>query len=365
MLAALAHQGRGVSEHILSLKEGNEGVITLRARKLTHLAAGALAACAAGAAPAVAQAAGLSGSGSTLVAPLEAEWASAWSVGSGVTVNFNASGSGQGIRDIVSGLTDFGASDAPLTSTQRGQCGNCVQLPWALSATAVGYNLGVKGLKLTGNELAQIYLGQITKWNDSRLKATNRGVKLPNEKITPVYRSDGSGDTYAFTNYLSDVNRQFASKVGYATSVQFPTGVSGSKNAGVTSVLQSTPGSIAYIAASYLIARHLKAVAIGNAAGHYEYPNLSNISAAARSVHSVPSTGELHIVNPGRGNRTAYPISTFTYVIAHGNNKQGGSLRSFIHYALTTGQQFGPALDFAPLPSVVKRAAESAVNRIQ
>lgn len=342
-----------------------KGVLTLRARNLKYVTAGALAACATGVAPAIAQA-DLNGSGSTLVAPLEAEWASAWSAGSGIKVNYSAVGSGQGIRDIIAKLTDFGGSDAPLNPTQRSQCGNCVQLPWALSATAVGYNVpGVRGLKLTGNELAQIYLGQIKNWNDGRLQATNRGKHLPNLTITPVFRSDGSGDTYAFTDFLSRVNGQFRSQVGNATTVQFPTGASGKGNSGVTSVLQSTPGSIAYIAASYLIARRLPAVAVGNAAGRYEYPNLSNIEAAARSVRGVPSSGELHIVNPSRRNRTAYPISTFTYVIAHADSPQGSALRSFINYNLTTGQQFGPALDFAPLPRAVKRAAQSAVNAIR
>ena len=180
-----------------------------------------------------------------------------------------------------------------------------------------------------------------------------------------MFRSDGSGDTYAFTDFLSRVNGQFRGQVGSATTVQFPTGVSGKGNSGVTSVLQSTPGSIAYIASSYLIARRLPAVAVGNAAGKYVYPNLSNIENAARAVHRVPSSGELHIVNPPRRNRNAYPIATFTYVIVHTNNGQGPSLRGFIGYALGRGQSFGPGLDFAPLPKAVKSEALNAVNRIQ
>jgi phosphate transport system substrate-binding protein len=339
-------------------------VSLLRAKKLTYLAAGALVALGSAAVPAAASA-DLNGSGSTLVAPLEAEWASTWSAGSTVKVNYNAVGSGQGIKDIISRLTDFGGSDAPLTPSQRSQCGNCVMIPWALGSTAVGYNLGgVRKLKLTGAELAGIYLGQITRWNDPRIAATNRGTGLPNEAITPVFRSDGSGDTYAFTDFLSRVSSAFRGRVGTATTVGFPTGVSGKGNSGVTSVLQSTPGSIAYIASSYLIARRLPAVAVGNAAGKFVYPNLSNIENAARSVTRVPASGELHIVNPSRRNKNAYPIATFTYVIAHTDNAQGGPLRSFINYALGSGQQFGPGLDFAPLPSAVKRAARAAVNRI-
>ena len=297
----------------------------LRAKKLTYLAVGALAALGSGAVPAAALA-DLNGSGSTLVAPLEAEWASTWSAGSGIKVNYNAVGSGQGIKDIISRLTDFGGSDAPLTPSQRSQCGNCVQIPWALGSTAVGYNLGgVRKLKLTGVQLAAIYLGQIKRWNDPSIAATNRGTSLPNEAITPVFRSDGSGDTYAFTDFLSHVSSPFRGRVGTATTVGFPTGVSGKGNSGVTSVLQSTPGSIAYIASSYLIARRLPAVAVGNAAHKFVYPNLSNIENAARSVRSVPGSGELHIVNPPRRNKNAYPIATFTYVIAHADNGQGAS----------------------------------------
>lgn len=295
-----------------------------------------------------------------------AEWATSFQSQTGNTVNFSAVGSGTGTKDISSRLVDFGASDAPLTSSQASGCGGCFQIPWALSATGVGFHIsGVGGrLHLTGSVLAQIYLGQITRWNDCRVTALNRGVHLPNLKITPVFRSDGSGDTYAFTNYLNDVNGSWAHRIGYGTSVSFPTGVGGKGNSGVTAILESTNGAIAYVAVSYLIAHQLPAAAIRNAAGRYEYPNLANIENAAQTVHGVPGNNELHIVNPPRSARIAYPISTFTYVIVPANATQGGLLRQFIGFAVGSGQAFGPRLDFAPIPGVVLRAAERTINQI-
>lgn len=310
----------------------------------------------------------LNGAGSTLVAPFEAEWAQGFDNKYGDTVNYNAVGSGTGITDISQRIVDFGASDAPLTSSQAAGCHGCVQIPWALSATGVGYNVPGAGrkLKLTGATLANIYLGRITNWDNAAIRKSNRGVRLPNLRITPIFRSDGSGDTYAFTNYLSDVNSAWRHKVNYATSVQFPTGVSGKGNSGVASVLKSTRGGIAYIAVSYLIASKLNAAAIQNGAGRYEYPNLANIENAAAQVKRVPASNALHIVDPPRRAKIAYPISTFTYaIVPHSSNKQAGLLRSFIDYALTTGQRSGPSLDFAPLPRVVLTADKRTANSLR
>jgi phosphate transport system substrate-binding protein len=308
----------------------------------------------------------LNGAGSTLVAPLEAEWASAFNSKTGNTVNYNPVGSGTGIADITSRTVDFGASDAPLTPSQASSCNGCVEIPWALSATGVGYNVPGAGKKLhlTGSLLAQIYLGQITTWNSPAIAKVNKGVHLPNLKITPVFRSDGSGDTYAFTNYLSQISGAWKSKVGLGTAVSFPTGASGKGNSGVTAVLQGTPGSVAYIAVSYLIAHQLPAVAIQNKAGKFEYPNLSNIENAAAVVKHVAANQGLSIVNPPKSAKIAYPISTFTYVIAPHNAAQKPLLKSFIQYALGTGHTFGANLDFAPLPKIVVKADKAEANSL-
>lgn len=313
-------------------------------------------------APAGASAAGLTGAGSTLVAPLMANWISGFEIKEGIPVKYGAVGSGTGIAQITARTVDFGASDAPLTPEQAAACNGCVQIPWALSATAVGFNIpGVKKINLTGKILAGIYFGKITKWNDAKIKKVNKGVKLPGTPITPVYRSDGSGDTYAFTNYLSKISPAWKNEVGFATSVGFKAGVGAKGNSGITATVTKTPGAIGYISASYLIAAGLGAAAIENAAGNFEFPNLKNIENAASIVKSVPSSNAISIVNPPKKATTAYPISTFTYAIVPHDASQKGFLQQFLNYAVGPGQKYGAALDFPPLPKVVKAAAQKAI----
>jgi phosphate transport system substrate-binding protein len=237
-----------------------------------------------------------------------------------------------------------------------------VQIPWALSATGLGFSIpGVKKLNLTGPILAGIYFGKITNWNDPKIKKINPKAKLPNLAITPVYRSDGSGDTYAFTNYLSKVSKSWKNEVGYSTSVGFTHGVGAKGNSGITNVVSTTPGAIGYISASYLIAAGLPVVAVKNEAGNYELPNLKNIENAAAMVKKVPPSNELHIVNPPKKFAEAYPISTFTYAIVPHNGPQKELVAQFINYAITVGKKYGPALDFAPLPKVVVTAAKASI----
>ena len=310
----------------------------------------------------------LNGAGSTLVAPFEQEWAQGFDARTGNTVNYSAVGSGTGITDISQRTVDFGASDAPLTPAQASACHGCTQIPWALSATGVGYNVPGVGhkLRLTGPTIADIYLGRITNWDSSAIKRSNPHAHLPNLKITPIFRSDGSGDTYAFTNYLSDISKTWRNKVNYATSVDFPHGVAGKGNSGVAAVLKSTKGGIAYIAVSYLISQRLNAAAVENSSGRYEYPNLTNIESAASTVKRVPSSNALHIVDPPKSARIAYPISTFTYaIVPRSGNKQSSLLKSFISYAITRGQRSGPSLDFAPLPKVVLSRDKSVVKSLR
>ncbi|HEU4737474.1 MAG TPA: phosphate ABC transporter substrate-binding protein PstS [Solirubrobacterales bacterium] len=313
-------------------------------------------------APAAASAAGLTGAGSTLVAPLMANWITNFEIKEGIPVKYSAVGSGTGIAQITARTVDFGASDAPLTPEQASACNNCVQIPWALSATGVGFNIpGVKKLKLTGKLLAGIYFGRITKWNDPKIKQVNPDVKLPGLTITPVFRSDGSGDTYAFTNYLSKISSAWKSEVGYATTVGWKAGVGAKGNAGVTSTVTKTPGAIGYISAYYLIAAGVHAAAIQNNAGNYELPNIPNISSAASTVKKLGSSNTISITNPPKKATIAYPISTFTYMIVPRDAPQKGFLAQFANYCLTLGQKYGAALDFAPLPKVVKQAGLKAV----
>jgi phosphate transport system substrate-binding protein len=325
---------------------------------------GLLAGCAFGLSAAAASAATLQGAGSTLVAPIEAEWAAAFDSATGNTVNYSAVGSGTGEKDIAQGLVDFGASDAPL-SVYSGVPSNLVQIPWALTATGVSYHLhGIPRLHLTGRVIAAIYVGQITNWADPRITSLNKGVHIPSTPITVFWRSDGSGDTYAFTKYESEISPTFNHRIGASTTVSWPVGQGRKGNVGLAQAISATNGGIAYIAVSYLVNDRLPAVSIQNQSGKYVAPNLSAIEAAAATVHSVPANNEVTIVNPPRGAKNAYPISTFTYAIVPTNASNGTLIKQFIGYALSGGQQFGPRLDFAPLPSVVKNAAQNTLNGI-
>jgi phosphate transport system substrate-binding protein len=319
--------------------------------------------CMAGVSTAIASA-DLTGAGSSLVAPLMGNWINGFEAAAhgGVKVTYGSVGSGAGIAQITARTVDFGASDAPLTPEQAAACNNCVQIPWALTATGIGFNIpGVKKLNLTGPILAGIYFGKITNWSDAKIKKLNPKAHLPNLAITPVFRSDGSGDTYAFTNYLAKVSKSWKNEVGYATTVGFSHGVGAKGNSGVTSVVATTPGGIGYISASYLIAAGLAVAALKNEAGNYEYPNLKNIQNAAEMVKKVPSNNELHIVNPPKKFSIAYPLSTFTYAIVPHAAPQKELLSNFVLYAMTTGQKYGPALDFAPMPKVVLSAAKATL----
>ncbi len=308
----------------------------------------------------------LKGAGSTLVAPLMANWINGFEAhtNGAIKVTYGSVGSGTGIAQITARTVDFGASDAPLTPTQAAACNGCVQIPWALTATGIGYNIpGVKKdkLQLSGPVLAEIYMGKITNWSNPKIKKLNPGIHLPKLTITPVFRSDGSGDSYAFTNYLSKVNSTWKNTYGFATSVNFPAGVGAKGNSGVTSVVTTTKGAIGYISASYIIAAGLSAASVENAAGNFEFPSIPNIEAAAETVKHVPSSNELHIVDPPKKATIAYPISTFTYcIVPHGAPKKS-ELEQFIKYNLTIGQKYGAALDFAEIPKVVLQASEKAV----
>jgi phosphate transport system substrate-binding protein len=301
----------------------------------------------------------LTGAGSTLVQPLMAQWTQDYQSKTGVNVTYSGVGSGAGIQQISARSVDFGASDAPLKPSQAQACNNCVQIPWGLTAVTAAYNLpGMKRLKLTPGILAGMYLGQIKTWNNAAVRKANPGVNLPSTNVTVAFRSDGSGDTYAWTNYLWKISPAWRSKVGiYATSVNFPAGVGGKGNDGVASIIKSTPGAIGYISASYAISHGIFVAAVQNAAGKYTYPNLGPIEQAAKTIRHIPASNEVHIVSPSKRYPKAYPISTFTYCIVPKGAPQKDALSKFILYALGDGQKFGAALDFAPIPASVKAAA--------
>jgi phosphate transport system substrate-binding protein len=309
----------------------------------------------------------LSGAGATFPFPLISQWQKDYESKTGVKVNYNPIGSGGGIAAITSRTVDFGASDAPLTPDQLAACKGCVQIPWVLSANAVLYNLpGVpNNLRLTGTIIAGIYLGKITQWNAPAIKSINPGVNLPDTKITVVWRSDGSGTTYNFTDYLSSVSPEFKSKVGYSTQVNFPVGVGGRGSSGVAGVVKNTAGAIGYADIAYALTNRIQFARVQNRDGKFVTPGLRAIAAAASLVKKVPAGNEMHIVNPPKGNPLAYPICTFSYVLLPTKSEKAPQLRRFVFYALTQGQKLGPRLLFVPVPKVVLVAAEKTLKKVQ
>jgi phosphate transport system substrate-binding protein len=308
----------------------------------------------------------LVGAGSTLVAPLVSKWQPDFSDKSGVTVTYGAIGSGGGIDQITARTVDFGASDAPLTPDQFSAANGVEQIPWALGAVLPSYNVsGVSNkLKLSGPVLADIYLGKITSWNDPAIAKLNPGVSLPSTKITPVYRSDGSGDTYAWTNYLSSVSPEFKSKVGVSTQVKFPTGTGAEKSDGVAAAVSQTDGAIGYLGLAYISSNGLQYGLVQNSAGQFPNPDVASIKAAAAAVNGINKDNSISLVDLPGSAKDAYPISTYTYVIAPLSSGKADELKKFITYAIGPGQQFGPDLNFAPLPPQVVAADRKAIAKI-
>ena len=308
----------------------------------------------------------LVGAGSTLVAPLMSKWQSDYAGKSEETVTYGAIGSGGGIDQVTSRTVDFGASDAPLTEEQFEEADGVVQIPWALSGTVPAYNVSgaPENLKLSGEVLADIYLGNITSWDDPAIAKLNPGASLPSTKITPVYRSDGSGDTYAFTNYLSTIDPEFKSKVGTSTTVKFPTGVGAEKNDGVSAAISQTDGAIGYVGLAYALSNELSMPLVENSAGNFPEPNVESVEAAADAVSTIGPNNEISLADLPASAKDAFPISTYTYVIAPLESEKADALKRFITYAIGPGQEFGPDLDFAPLPKQVVAADKKAIAEI-
>lgn len=308
----------------------------------------------------------LVGAGSTLVAPLMSKWQSDYASKSDETVTYGAIGSGGGIDQITSRTVDFGASDAPLTEEQFEEADGVEQIPWALSGTVPAYNVSgaPDNLKLDGEILSDIYRGTVTQWNDPLIAQLNPGANLPSTKITPVYRSDGSGDTYAFTNYLSTVNPEFREEVGTSTTVKFPTGVGAEKNDGVAAAISQTDGAIGYVGLAYALSNELNTPLIQNIAGNFPKPSVESVEAAADAVTKIGPNNEISLADLPSSAKDAYPISTYTYVIVPLESEKADALKKFITYAIGPGQEYGPDLDFAPLPKQVVAAGKKAIAKI-
>jgi phosphate transport system substrate-binding protein len=343
----------------------------LRVKRL--ICAGVAALGVTGSCAAAASATTIHESGSSLVFPLVTKWASAYS---GATVVPSSTGSGKGISLIQVGQVDIGASDAPMTSSQYSDdtFGTPVQIPWALSATGIGYNIpGVSyGLKLSPKVLAGIFSGKITNWNNSAIIKANPKYKKALKsagRITPVVRSDGSGDSYAFQHFLT-VAAGSAWQYSYSTSWGSPAGIGENGNSGVAGEVRNNRGTIGYISAYYLINQRITTAEVENAAGNYEYPNTKNILDAASSNGTVsgqgPSFTGVSIVYPSRRYKIAYPISTYTYAIVNKNDSQIPAVQAFLNWVISPsgGLYSGTSLDFAPLPAGIRSADAGLISSL-
>ncbi len=299
----------------------------------------------------------LTGAGATFPYPIYSKWFDDYAQKTGVKINYQAIGSGGGIRQLTEGTVDFGASDAPMSDEEMSRVSVPVlHFPTVIGAVAVTYNLPSvqQSLKFSPDVLADIFLGKITKWNDPRIAKINPGVTLPSTDVLVVHRSDGSGTTFIFTDYLSRVSSAWKSGPGNAKAVSWPVGLGGKGNAGVAGQIKQTPGSIGYVELAYANENHLPVAELQNQAGQFLKPSLEGATAAAAGVaeHLAANTDfRVAIVNaPGAD---AYPISSFTWLLVYQQMKDGTKARElldFIKWALTEGEKETKALDYAPLP---------------
>jgi phosphate transport system substrate-binding protein len=307
----------------------------------------------------------LTGAGSTFVAPLIAQWTAHYSA---ADIVYGGGGSSAGIQQITARTVDFGASDAPFTPDQATACNGCVQIPWAYAATSIPYHVtGVGyGLKLTGPILAGIYMGQIKKWNDPKIKSINKGVNLPDENIVPIHRSDGSGTSFNFTDYLSHVSKTWKHAIGKGTSPAWPAGVGvGAKgSAGVAQKLTSTPGGITYVDIAYSYKNHFTIAKMKNRAGRFVLPSVRSLTAVSKTVKKVPKNNAISVVDPPKNVKFGYPICTFTWVLVPLKSSKASDLKPFIKWAVTKGNALGHPLLFLSLPKVVQKADLKTLARI-
>ncbi len=287
-----------------------------------------------------------------------------------VTVNYQSIGSGGGIQQFTARTVDFGASDVPMNADELARAHFPVlQVPVTLGGEGIAYTLpGVgKGLRMTRSLIADVYLGKITKWNDPAITALNPGVKLPNLAITVVHRSDGSGTTYIFTDFLSNVSPEWKTKVGAGKSVQWPapSSVGGKGNEGVAGLVRQTPGAIGYVELAYLLENSMPYALVENRAGKYLYPDISSVAAAAATKPNVSST-DFSIVDAEGAE--CYPISGYSWLLLYrnpSNPARGALVKGVMAWLVTKGQPIAETIDYVPLPENVQQQALGIIGQMQ
>jgi len=312
----------------------------------------------------------LNGAGATFPYPMYSKWFNLYiQVDPSVRFNYQSIGSGGGIKQISEQTVDFGASDGPMTDEQlKAAPGHILHFPTVMGAVVLTYNVeGVAtGLKLTPDAIAGIFLGKITKWNDPALTAANPGIALPPRDIIVVHRSDGSGTTYIFTDYLSKISKEWNNRVGKGTSVNWPVGLGGKGNEGVTGLVKQTPFSLGYVELIYAVSNELPYADVKNTAGTFIKPSLESVTAAAAAAASnMPDDFRVSITNaPGAD---AYPISGMTWLLVYEKQKdaaKGKKLVEFLRWMMHDGQRYAPELHYAALPEEVVAKEEQALRRV-
>ncbi len=313
----------------------------------------------------------INGAGATFPYPLYSKWFSEYAkIDKSVKFNYQSIGSGGGIKQITAQTVDFGASDKFLSDAElKGAPGKLIHIPTVMGAVVVTYNVpGVpKGLKLSSEDVADIFLGKITKWNDPKITNDNPGVKIPDKQIVVVHRSDGSGTTSIFTDYLSSVNKEWAAKVGKGASVKWPVGLGGKGNEGVAGQVKNSQFSIGYVELAYAIENKLPYATLKNKDGIFVEPTIKSISAAASgAAKHMPADYRISLVNqPGR---ESYPVVGFTWLLVYEQQKdkvKGQKLAEFLKWSLKSGQKMAAPLLYAPLPENVVRMVDKTIKGIK
>ena len=312
----------------------------------------------------------LNGAGATFPYPMYSKWFSKYhDAHPDIQFNYQSIGSGGGIRQVLAGTVDFGASDGPMSDEQLAQSKTKIlHVPTVLGAVVPAYNVtGVSGdLKFTPEALAGIFLGKITTWNDKAIASANPGIKLPGDPIVVVHRSDGSGTTFIFTDYLSKVSGDWQSQVGKNTSVKWPVGLGGKGNEGVAGMIRQMQGAIGYIELIYAVQNKIPYGVVKNAAGEYIKASLDSVTAAAASVKSMPADFRVSITNaPGKD---AYPISSFTWLLIPAQSKdaaKGKMIADFLSWMVDDGQKMTADLTYAPLPQGVAAKVKDEIKQVR
>ncbi|HKS28403.1 MAG TPA: phosphate ABC transporter substrate-binding protein PstS [Pyrinomonadaceae bacterium] len=312
----------------------------------------------------------LQGAGATFPNPLYQKWLSEYGKANpNIKIDYQSIGSGGGIKQIKEQTIDFGATDAPMSAEDlKSAPGDILHIPTVLGAVVLTYNLqGVSApLKFSPDVIADIFLGKIKRWDDARIKADNAGVTLPAADIAVVHRSDGSGTSAVFTDYLSKVSPEWKEKVGTGTSPRWPVGLGGKGNEGVTGQVRQTPNTIGYVELAYAVQNKLPVAVVKNSAGNFIEPSLDAVTAAAaESISTTPEDLRVSITNAGGAN--AYPIASYTYILAYKEQRdaaKGKALVDFLWWGIHDGEKFAKDLQYAPLPEEIVRRAEQKINSI-